>query len=210
MLMPVKKSQPRKFESTTRTNVMADAINSLGQLFNTGSGQDQQMAMETLIMKRTGAISSQAGRFNGKTMQEVVYAKGAATGDVAAADFGTVNTADNVILWQVDSVTDYVVGRYLGIDSASGKRIYGVFGGSGNTDSPKVLSGSGITADTNSWDRSTDKKPVQVQVATREAWDSASDILYGFYRTWTFDSVWKLATISAETRYTIDTPSACS
>ena len=80
------------------------------------------------------------------------------------------------------------------------------------------------TADTETWDRTAPQENpdnegadptdytdgVELMVHTRTAYDDTSDeILYGFYRTLTFDSTGALALISAETRYIIDTPGEC-
>jgi hypothetical protein len=209
-MLNIPRSQPRKLATTTVTNKLADGVNALAQLFHVGAGQDQQEAIETLLMKRTGAIGGQAGRWNAKSFREIVHAKGNATGAITFADFGTAQGNDDLIIWQIDAVQDLVVGRFLGFDSASHKPIYALFGGTGETSSPKVLSGSGTSADSTTWDRFTDKSAVQVQVGTRVVWDGTAHILYGFYRTWTFDSMWKLATIGAETRYIIDSAQDCT
>lgn len=72
---------------------------------------------------------------------------------------------------------------------------------------PTSLTGSGETADAGTWARSSATDGVSVPVQTRNEYNEAGDeILYGYYRTWTFDSWGRLRTISAETRYTIDTP----
>ncbi len=51
---------------------------------------------------------------------------------------------------------------------------------------------------------------VTIKLHTRTVYNDTGDkVLYGFYRLFTFDSAGLLKTISAETRYTIDTPGAC-
>ena len=51
---------------------------------------------------------------------------------------------------------------------------------------------------------------VTVKLHTRSVYNDAGDsVLYGFYRLFTFNSAGLLKTISAETKYTIDTPGAC-
>lgn len=77
---------------------------------------------------------------------------------------------------------------------------------------PATLEGT-ETAQTDTWDR--DNPPagtdgVSMKITIREVYNDAGDqIIYGEYRTLTWDSVGLLATISTETRYTIDTPGAC-
>ncbi len=51
---------------------------------------------------------------------------------------------------------------------------------------------------------------VKIKVTTRVVYNESGDqVLYGFYRELTFDSLGRLAEISAETRYNIDTPEEC-
>jgi len=68
---------------------------------------------------------------------------------------------------------------------------------------------SSETADTDVWDREAQGTDtgVEVPVVTRSVYDAAGDeILYQFIRVMTFDSSGRLTLVSAETRYTIDTP----
>jgi hypothetical protein len=126
-MIEVPTATPRKIPSTTLTNKYAEAINALGQLFPPrGSGRGQDRGLETLIIKRTTQISGQQGRFNGRTMKEVLRAAGNASGAVTAADFGTPQTVDDVILWEVDAADGFLLARYIGHDTASSKPIYAV------------------------------------------------------------------------------------
>jgi hypothetical protein len=80
---------------------------------------------EFRVLKRTTQISSQQGRYNARTMQQgKVVANAAASGAVTASDFGTANTADDSILWEVDPADGYVFAQRIGFDSASRKGIF--------------------------------------------------------------------------------------
>lgn len=70
------------------------------------------------------------------------------------------------------------------------------------------ISGEGsASANTTSWTFG-GTKGVQVTLQTRTYYDhtASTPVLYGFYRTFTFDRNGKLYSISGETRYEIDTP----
>lgn len=68
-------------------------------------------------------------------------------------------------------------------------------------------------AQSDSWDRSAPPggtDGVSFRVQTRTAYNDLGDeILYAFFRTYVYDSFGKLATISAETRVTVDVPEIC-
>lgn len=127
MFAPVPRAKPRALATTKQTNPMADAVNALAQTFHVGSGQFQEMALQTRVIKRGTQISSQPGRFNGRTMQEIVFAKGNATGGVTETDLGTVQTVDDCILWEISAATDLTLCRYIGHDTAADKPIYAIF-----------------------------------------------------------------------------------
>ena len=82
-----------------------------------------------------------------------------------------------------------------------------------NHSSPKDLTVSGEgtaaakTGDTNAW-TCDGTKGVQFTVQTRTYYDdtASTPVLYGYYRTFTFDRNGRLYHVSAETRYIIDTP----
>lgn len=78
---------------------------------------------------------------------------------------------------------------------------------------PATIDGDGETAQEDTWDVAAppaEKDGVLVKLTTRVVYNAAGDtILYGFHRAFEFDSAGKLVTISAETRYTVDTPDAC-
>lgn len=87
--------------------------------------------------------------------------------------------------------------------------------GGGGTDgthaNPATVGGTAETeaAQTDYWDREDQgaNDGVQAVQVTRFAYNDAGDqILYAFYRTFTYDSVGALASISAETMTIIDTP----
>ena len=82
-----------------------------------------------------------------------------------------------------------------------------------NHSSPKDLTVSGEgtaaakTGDNNAW-TCDGTQGVTFTVQTRTYYDhtASTPVLYGYYRTFTFDRNGKLYSISAETRYTIDQP----
>lgn len=82
-----------------------------------------------------------------------------------------------------------------------------------NHSSPKDLTVSGEgtaaakTGDTNAW-TCDGTKGVQFTVQTRTYYDdtASTPVLYGYYRTFTFDRNGRLYHVSAEMRYIIDTP----
>ena len=82
-----------------------------------------------------------------------------------------------------------------------------------NHSSPKDLTVSGEgtaaakTGDTNAWECD-GTKGVKFTVQTRTYYDhtASTPVLYGYYRTFTFDRNGRLYSVSAETRYTIDQP----
>ena len=79
---------------------------------------------------------------------------------------------------------------------------------------PADISAEAEAAQTDTWDR-TDQGDtydgLEIKVCTRIAYGDAGDeTLYAYYRTMKYDSAGKLVTISAETRYTVDAPEACT
>lgn len=65
-----------------------------------------------------------------------------------------------------------------------------------------------VTAKTGTWAYTNGTNGVQVTLQTRTFYDhtASSPVLYGFYRTFSFDGKGRLLSVSAETRYVIDTP----
>jgi hypothetical protein len=77
----------------------------------------------TLTITPTGIVIGATD--NARTMQQgKVVANAAASGAVTASDFGTANTADDSILWEVDPADGYVFAQRIGFDSASRKGIF--------------------------------------------------------------------------------------
>ena len=83
-------------------------------------------------------------------------------------------------------------------------------GALGSTSSPTSISGSGVSADSGTWSRSTNATPVNVTLQTRTVWDSTAGVLYAYQRTLSFDARGVLYAISAESQITVDTATACS
>jgi len=102
----------------------------------------------------------------------------------------------------------YAVGQVVG--NTSGTPIVMIRGALGSTTSPTSISGSGTSADSTTWSRSSDATPASVILQTRTVWDSTAGVLYGYQRTLSFDARGLLTSVSAETQVTIDTPTACS
>ncbi len=69
------------------------------------------------------------------------------------------------------------------------------------------------TADTGTWARDNqpaNKDGVDIKVHTRSVYnDAGNEILYGFWREFTFDATGRLVALSLETRYIVNTPDAC-
>ena len=112
-----------------------------------------------------------------------------------------------------------IVKVYIVYDSRGISNLHYVFSGGyvGTSETPyemlpATLEGS-ETAQADTFDRTAPaegKDGVTLKVTTRVVYNDAGDeVLYGLYRTLTFDSAGALATISAETRYIIDTPGVC-
>jgi hypothetical protein len=68
----------------------------------------------------------------------------------------------------------------------------------GSTDNPKILAFTQGTADSDTWDTTTDKIAVQLQVVTDHQYDTTSHKLQMKTRTMLFSSLGWLASISAE------------
>ena len=69
------------------------------------------------------------------------------------------------------------------------------------------------TAQSDTWDITDqgDNDGVQVRLQTRMVYDDTSDeILYAFFRTFKYDNIGRLISISAETRVTIEIPEECT
>jgi hypothetical protein len=171
-----------------------------------------------VTFKVSSNVSSQVGRYNAKSFIEGV--KGNATGNLVEADIGSLASADDCIVWHVPEIVvgsskhllkadGVYTGRVAGTDS-SGKKIV-LFGTLpvGVTTAPTTLSGSGNSADATTWSRASDGTPVTVQWS-RIAWDGTAHILYGFYRTGSYDSCGILTFVSGETRYIIDSAQDCT
>ncbi len=76
----------------------------------------------------------------------------------------------------------------------------------GTTDLGPATPETTETAQSDTWTAGT-ANGVTIKMLTRVVYDHASDaILYGYYRTFTYDQHGMLYSISAETRYTIDDP----
>lgn len=66
------------------------------------------------------------------------------------------------------------------------------------------------SASSTTWDRDTDKTPLDLWVQTRTAYFHAGDKkLYGYFRKLSYDSTGRLYAVSAETRVEIDAAESC-
>ena len=107
---------------------------------------------------------------------------------------------------QVDQLKQYIAGLPARFAAPSPR---------GTNDSPATIGSAAEgseTADTATFDRAdqgTDDG-LTITVLTRLVYNHTGDeILYGYFRTFAFDSTGRLVEVSAETRVTIETPEAC-
>jgi len=128
--------------------------------------------------------------------------------DVKASDntkLASGASGSAVILWKESGTgTKWAIIRIGGGDKA------------GSANDPAVILPSNFeteTAQSDSWDRASPpsgKDGVKVRLQTRTAYNESGDQkLYAYYREFTYDSLGKLASISAETRVIVETPGAC-
>jgi hypothetical protein len=101
-MIEVPTAQPRKIPSTTLTNKYAEAINTLGQLFKSGTGLDQTMAILPVRVKVTGNASG-GGKYTGRILNPPASSV-SATGDLAAIDLGDDPGADNALVLNAQEV----------------------------------------------------------------------------------------------------------
>ena len=110
-----------------------------------------------------------------------------------------------------------VAAQYDGRDGSDNPiwHIYAVL--AGNVSSPDDINPASFeteTAQTDTWDRENqtgNASGLEIDLMTRMAYNDTGDQkLYAFYRTFKFDAMGRLATVSAETRVTVDTPEACT
>jgi len=102
----------------------------------------------------------------------------------------------------------YATGELAGI--VAGQAIVFIRGAPGAISSPSSIFGSGVSADSGTWSKSTNATPVNITIQTRTVWDTSSGTLYAYQRTLSFDARGLLYSISAESQITVDTATACS
>jgi hypothetical protein len=181
---------------------------------------------QAIRVKATSIVSGQGGRYNGKIL--TYGANGAASGNLAAADIGTPSATENCIIWDLSEIGGSThnitlandaeatfIGHLLCYDSTTKKPIIAVKAGgtpTGSTTSPTTIGQSsegGDAALTNTWTK-TSGNPLDLWVVSRVVYSDAGDqVLYAYARKLTFDTLGALATVSAETRYAVDTPGSC-
>lgn len=87
-------------------------------------------------------------------------------------------------------------------------------GGSGTLDGPKTIGGDtegSEAAETTTWDRDADEQPLTIHMVTRVAfYDAGDQKLYGYIRTFCYDDMGLLRSVSGEVRVSIDVPVICS
>jgi hypothetical protein len=121
--------------------------------------------------------------------------------DYRNRDYAVAST-EPIRFWEVTK-SDGSTEILIDISGTSGtvKALYATFEGS-------------ETAQSDTWDREnpdSGKDGVTIPVTTRVVYNHAGDKkVYGFYRTFTYDSTGMLKAISAETRYEVDAAGACS
>jgi hypothetical protein len=106
------------------------------------------------------------------------------------------------------AVPCYAIGEIVGV--SGGQTVVMIRGALGATAGATSLAGSGVSADSGSWSRAGSGTPVTVTMQTRTVWDSGDGVLYGYSRNLSFDARGELVAVSAESQYTIDTPTACA
>lgn len=168
-------------------------------------------------------VSGAAGKYNGTIYAIPTTDDG--TGDLTLPDGLTVGASCLVIYTQEDSangtatathrleIGSYPVGTYGGMSEETPPRPTIIIGsGRGRKDSPTVLNdntGGGVDALADTWSRETNGTPVDEWRMTRVFWDTGADILYGYLRMYSYDACGVHYATSAETRYIIDSSSAC-
>lgn len=88
-------------------------------------------------------------------------------------------------------------------------RVYRCTSWAALTTSPTTINPSTLAADTTTWTRDTNYTPLAITVQMRTYWDTSGAVLYGYSRVFTFDAAGMLRSISAETRYNVDTTTVC-
>lgn len=133
---------------------------------------------------------------------------------------GATGTLLNMPAFDLDpSSTNDLTNKYIVLAPSKYQDANGIFQlgwiivgviASGTISPIKTLSpGSGTTAATDTWSRTSDKKAVTLDMQTREYWDGTGNVLYYFTRLLTWDSAGELYSISAETQHTTDTTVPC-
>jgi hypothetical protein len=101
-MIEVPTAQPRKIPSTTLTNKYAEAINTLGQLFKSGTGLDQAKAILVVRVKVIGNEPG-GGKYTGRILNAPVSGVDA-TSDLSAADLGDDPGANNAMILNAQEV----------------------------------------------------------------------------------------------------------
>ncbi len=140
---------------------------------------------------------------------------------VTATDLGDTATEGHALATDGSVYVLLFRGTGQEVDSETGKlkpvtHYYFRGPASGTYDTPDAIGRTpegAEAADTDTWDRTNPtegKDGVSKNILTGVGYHDAGDEkLYGYYCTFTFDSIGLLATISAETRYEIDTLVEC-
>lgn len=123
---------------------------------------------------------------------------------------GREDVPAGTIVWLTPIITSTGVRRYVfDLGAGTGNNA------AGSPVSPKdlrVTTEGAESADSATWaiESQTTTRGVRLRQISRVVYNDAGDeILYGFYRDWTFDANGHLVAVGAETRYTIDTPTEC-
>jgi len=152
------------------------------------------------------------GKYTGSILTGASTATSAGT--LAMPEGMTVGSSALILNQEEDGQTGhrlqipcYAVGQVVG--NVSGTPIVMIRGALGATSGATSLAGSGLSADTSTWSRSSNGTPVTVSIQTRTYWDSTGGVLYAYLRTLSFDARGLLISVSAESQVTVDTPTAC-
>ncbi len=156
------------------------------------------------------------------TLAEGMQNNGLPTGTAAPGDCLVANSEENAKPTHWLATGSYAIGEIVGETTETNPRLQVVIPmGVGRTVSPNTIGGSSEgseSASTDSWSRGVVTSgntygdgPVDVYMISRVVYNPSGDKkLYGFYRTFSFDSRGMLVTIGAEARYEIDAPVTCS
>lgn len=172
---------------------------------------NQPPAPVSVVVQITSTASG-GGKYNGQILTGASSAT--SSGNLAMPEGLSASSSALILNEEEDGQSGhrltscYAIGQIVG--TSGGQTVVMIRGALGATSGATSLSGSGTSADGTAWSKASNATPVTVTLQTRTFWDSTGGVLYGFSRTLSFDARGQLVSVSAESQYTIDTPTACS